>query len=569
MSKGTGSGIVKPPAGLTAAGVPTVAAAKAAAPVASTLASIGQVQLKDVTLNPPKPPKPPKIAVQAKPAATAAASSSPTGSIQGNAAAISQKYIKEATKPHYPLTKQSAKLTKSLGLNKKEQEMFSTAISTKMAEIEKKPSNVDQLKGELSNLLVAHAISKAVGGHISDKKKNIDKALAQIDKANKKASPIPVAKAPSVNKAEAVAKTKDYLKIVSDKGSWKLSSAQNLLHQIENEGGFYKQGVWVPVGTFGPAYEAVTKLVKKDIAKYSTQATKEASKKFVKDKAKAEKIHAQLTKVTTAIQSFTNSQGINTANKSNQTKLQKLTTKAQSLLNQISSLQTGTVAPVPTSVLNAINQAEAAILKQSAGYKTFSGTSEANAELMHKYANFGATDAEKSALKKYTGNGYATINSKLRAAGGDSYAATSMTVKALDSVIKRAPVTDIDMKLRRDFSFGPMFTHIEKYGTLNGTVMTDRGFSSTSARMNWIWSGGFKATILLPKGSQGIYTGGTHDYSSHPGESEFILPRETRYKIVSTKKSGSYTELVMEAYTPNHPKYHTITPGFGHKGNEY
>jgi tape measure domain-containing protein len=213
-----------------------------------------------------------------------------------------------------------------------------------------------------------------------------------------------------------------------------------------------------------------------------------------------------------------------------------------------------------------INRATLALGQMQAKGKV---SGEANAGLMHKYANFGATDAEKSALQKYTGNGYKTINSKLRAAGGDSYAAKSMTVKALDSVIKRAPVTDIDMKLRRDFSFGPMFTHIEKYGTLNGTVMTDRGFSSTSARMNWSWSGGFKATILLPKGSQGIYTGGTHDYSSHPGESEFILPRETRYKIVSTKKSGSYTELVMEAYTPNHPKYHTITPGFGHKGNEY
>lgn len=173
---------------------------------------------------------------------------------------------------------------------------------------------------------------------------------------------------------------------------------------------------------------------------------------------------------------------------------------------------------------------------------------------------------ELAALEAYTGGGYVDINSKLASlpAGvpadqieteyeGDTL---QSTIAALDSALSKVPAP-------KDFltyvSLGNAFRPEELQA---GQVYSFKSYRSTTIDPNIALNFGSKSDaasrrkqtalvqIKVKKGSKGMYV---DDYSTTPGEAEFLLPRGSSFKIVggpnklvgSNGQSGELNHQVM------------------------
>jgi hypothetical protein len=125
----------------------------------------------------------------------------------------------------------------------------------------------------------------------------------------------------------------------------------------------------------------------------------------------------------------------------------------------------------------------------------------------------------------YTGSAYRPINTALRKGKLPSEEHLANKVKHLDSWLEKSKTSE-PIKVYRKVS--GHYAEILKSVMFPGAKFMDRGFISTS--INNGWSGDLHFEIDVPKGSRGAYVA---PMSSHPGEKEFLLPRETKFTVKS------------------------------------
>ena len=150
---------------------------------------------------------------------------------------------------------------------------------------------------------------------------------------------------------------------------------------------------------------------------------------------------------------------------------------------------------------------------------------------------------EKEAVANYTMTSYMTINKHLRKVDPDIFDALMTdeyfdTIKNLDSLIERLPVTKAPMKLFR--------ARQSNQSHKVGEVLLDRGFGSTSAKFDDLGFGDTTYTITVPPGSKVAMLANA---SRLKRELEVVLPRDS--KIIITKatpntKGGTDFEATLD-----------------------
>ena len=156
---------------------------------------------------------------------------------------------------------------------------------------------------------------------------------------------------------------------------------------------------------------------------------------------------------------------------------------------------------------------------------------------------------QKTALKKYTGNGYINMNEWLR--GKDiAKRGTKLQCERLQQALQTASFPE-DTVVRRgsDYNMLSVFnidcTPANK-DKLIGSVVEDKGFTSASP----FASGGFtyaryEYVIEVPKGSQATYVG---TYSVHPSEDELLINCGARFMVndIEFDSNGNVKTIFMK-----------------------
>lgn len=141
-----------------------------------------------------------------------------------------------------------------------------------------------------------------------------------------------------------------------------------------------------------------------------------------------------------------------------------------------------------------------------------------------------AAGLDCSGITTYTGGTYQAINRFLREGSiSPSLGVTNLEnlVTKIDTAMNKAPRTPRDMITFRGFDR-------EVFDKINpGTIFKDEGYYSTSIDNNVAKSfGSYIVDVRIPKGSKGVYVG-EYGISKYPSEREFILPRGSRFKVIS------------------------------------
>lgn len=144
-----------------------------------------------------------------------------------------------------------------------------------------------------------------------------------------------------------------------------------------------------------------------------------------------------------------------------------------------------------------------------------------------------APEAQRDAVRDYTGSGYVAVNSELRRASGDVAAIQDQRVRGrvrnIDRAVKRHETTE-DTVVYRGFS------HPDDPASLVGQIITDQGYFSTSASART--SEGFaKSNAELRTGTNPVLIrlhvrSGEKVAAGHAYESELIMRRGSRIIVI-------------------------------------
>lgn len=162
---------------------------------------------------------------------------------------------------------------------------------------------------------------------------------------------------------------------------------------------------------------------------------------------------------------------------------------------------------------------------------------------------------ERSSIKNYTGNGYFDINKLLRTGDKSKYDSNGLTSKSINDLTNTLNKSSLkeDVVVHRGIGGAlPKMLGVdantlkskEFQNNLKGTVITEKGFFSSGGSMQDAW-GGTKIHAMIPKGSKGMYV---DPISSYKGEHEFILQRNSSFKIIDyvANDSGTITDVIVE-----------------------
>lgn len=145
------------------------------------------------------------------------------------------------------------------------------------------------------------------------------------------------------------------------------------------------------------------------------------------------------------------------------------------------------------------------------------------------------TSTAKQAIQAYTGSWYSHINGSLRS--GVFSKTDEQRIEHMDTALGQASSTENVIVGRTVDS-----SVLAKIGQCEvGGKFVDHGYVSTSLYPTGDTGGGKPLTIEVPKGSPGLFLMGTGLTSYGEGEAEFLLPRESRFEVLS--KSGNNYRL--------------------------
>ena len=188
--------------------------------------------------------------------------------------------------------------------------------------------------------------------------------------------------------------------------------------------------------------------------------------------------------------------------------------------------------------------------EKNANYKDFENEGHGSEDkYFDKSANAwwrSLSDEERDSIETYTGSSYDRINEYLRKGklGSHQDEEVEQLVKYAGSGLNQFKL-DTNLKLYRQSgaSLFSELTHLPHLTAANvnewvkamkgyiGSVVTDKGFTSTSTRDN-IWGGRVHMEIQAPKGTKGAYV---RPFSQHMSEMEFLLNHGTKFKIVGCR----------------------------------
>lgn len=146
-------------------------------------------------------------------------------------------------------------------------------------------------------------------------------------------------------------------------------------------------------------------------------------------------------------------------------------------------------------------------------------------------ANNPVTATQQTALKKYTGSYYTTINNTLR----NKIPPTESVLKDIVNMQKGMRPIPQDVFLVRGVNAIPGILpgNIAEYKDLIGKEFTEPGFSSTSITHPFGYQ--VQLEIEAPKGTAGIYV---KSFSNVASENELLLAAGTNFKMVSAVQKG-------------------------------
>jgi len=160
-----------------------------------------------------------------------------------------------------------------------------------------------------------------------------------------------------------------------------------------------------------------------------------------------------------------------------------------------------------------------------------------------------STSSEVEAFRSYSSTS-SNVNRQLRKYGVKGGGYTGRQIENMDSVFRKAPPLERDLKVARFISGG--WRDAEKILKKPGHVFVDRGYASTTFSQrgrNYVSRsfGGFELEIRVPKGFRGMYLrGGKTPFGLRRFnvEDEYLLPRGTKYKVVSIDRGKATLEII-------------------------
>jgi hypothetical protein len=152
------------------------------------------------------------------------------------------------------------------------------------------------------------------------------------------------------------------------------------------------------------------------------------------------------------------------------------------------------------------------------------------------------TGKEKDAIEAYTGPGYQSLNKQGKSLreGSKLDPESAGAAKALDGALAKGK-TDRDIIVHRGVNGVDVIREIRM--NVGGTF-SDRAYQSTSvdSALARDFSNHMVVNIHVPKGSSGAYVGGLR-FENHY-EREFVLPRNSTYRIIGVSKDASGRHVV-------------------------
>lgn len=156
----------------------------------------------------------------------------------------------------------------------------------------------------------------------------------------------------------------------------------------------------------------------------------------------------------------------------------------------------------------------------------------------------GYTQEQLKALRDYTGSGYGPMNNTLRSSRGKR---TNKDIRAMDAAIERAPRVPNNITVVRNANLRQLGITGGRQDPRSaiGQELVDHGYLSTSVNRRGSMGGEVRLEIAVPKGSKAVYVSGAggpkspsiiSDYGG--GESELIMARGSKLRIISVKKVG-------------------------------
>ncbi len=151
---------------------------------------------------------------------------------------------------------------------------------------------------------------------------------------------------------------------------------------------------------------------------------------------------------------------------------------------------------------------------------------------------------ERKGVKAYSDNTqYEAINSGFRQKGGVNHLSPELqqTAKQLDKALSKSSLPDDTVLYRARKKLPDDWKP--------GTVISDKAYVSTStdAKLAEEFAGvghvGPIMRIKAPKGTKGLFTSAA---SKFPEESEFLMPRDQKFKITGITKENGKTFVDME-----------------------
>lgn len=146
---------------------------------------------------------------------------------------------------------------------------------------------------------------------------------------------------------------------------------------------------------------------------------------------------------------------------------------------------------------------------------------------------------EQNALQEYTGPFSGQINRYLRNQRFpddiemDAYYDIPATVKMLDNALNNNQL-GYDLQLFRHIDYGE-FIALQQESEFKSYVSTSISEYATDN-----FGEGYKLVINSPKETKGFYVG---EHSTHPSEKEFMVARNTKYKILNVDRDRGILEL--------------------------
>lgn len=92
------------------------------------------------------------------------------------------------------------------------------------------------------------------------------------------------------------------------------------------------------------------------------------------------------------------------------------------------------------------------------------------------------------------------------------------------------------------YSFQSREDFVKSINSFAGSIVTDKGFTSTSTRSK-TWGGDVHMEIRVPKGTNGAYI---EHVSQHSSEKELLLNKGTNFKIVSARMEDNHPVVVLK-----------------------